>query len=539
MVEPFTSRSGLQSLRVDGVALHSPYDPAAEARRFVRESLGPAPASTVLVLGEGLGFIGAAVAEAAPEARRVTVCYSAEVARHAAPRADASWSPSAAVGLGEFLRRTIGELDVEGLRVIEWPASARIFPEESRRANLAVRSVVRELNGSCATAASAGRLWLRNAVLNLVSLEAVREGAPCAPQRPVVIAASGPTLGRCLPDLAGVRSGIELWALPSAAAALAAAGLPPDLIVLTDPGHWAMVHLHVASVRCPVLMPLSAARGTWRAAGPVRLLDQGTFIERELLAAVGVEAPLAPPHGTVAATALELALDATGGPVTLAGLDLCSLDSRTHVVPNAFDSMLRLDSGRLSPFDGLAYGRARAGESSSRVLDGTRVRLSRSLDTYAGWFAHRASTAPARIFRLHPSPVELPGAAPIDGPGLTALVASAPAGTPGPRLRPDPRWPAPEERRESARGVLSRWARMLGQGAADAHAGSWVEALGASPGLADLAWHTAARGLLDAKRRQRLGDSSGAQAAVVALLEDARAFVLSLRDRLAAGAAVP
>ncbi len=398
MVEPFASRSGLPSLRVDGVALHSPYDPVAEARRFARERLGAAPASTVVLLGEGLGYLGAAVTEAMPAARLVAICYAPEVDRHAVRRADAAWNPSSPEGLGGFLRRAIGELDVEGLRVIEWPASARIFPAASREANLAVRTVVRELNGSCATAAAMGRLWLRSALWNLVSIDTVLDGDPCSPERPVVIAASGPSLARCLPDLARVRAGIDLWALPSAAEALAAEGLPPDIVVLTDPGHWAMVHLHFAGVRCPVFMPLSAARGAWRTGNPVRILSQGTFLERELLTAAGVAVPLVEPHGTVAATALDLALASTRGPVALAGLDLCALDSGTHVRPNAFDALLRAADDRLSPFHGLAYARARTAESGSRIIDGVRVRVSRSLDTYAGWLAHRASTAPGRIF---------------------------------------------------------------------------------------------------------------------------------------------
>ena len=179
------------------------------------------------MLGEGLGYLGAAIAETAPAARLLAVCYSSDVDRHAVRRAAAAWNPSSPVGLGEFLRRSIGELDVEGLRVVEWPASARLFPEVSRQANLAVRTVVRELNGSCATTAAMGRLWMRSAVLNLVSIDAVLQGAPCAPDRPVVIAASGPTLARCLPDIARVRDGIDLWALPSAACALAAGGAPP------------------------------------------------------------------------------------------------------------------------------------------------------------------------------------------------------------------------------------------------------------------------------------------------------------------------
>jgi hypothetical protein len=535
MVEPFASRCGLPSLRVNGVALHSPYDPAAEARRFVHEAIGATPASTVIVLGEGLGYLGAAVTESAPAARLVTVCYSSDVDQHAVRRAAAAWNPSLPLGLGEFLRRTIGELDVEGLRVLEWPASARIFPEASRQANLAVRAVVRELNGSCATAVAMGRLWMRSAVLNLVSVGTVLEGALCAPDRPVVIAASGPTLARSLADIARVRDSVELWALPSAAGALAAAGLPPDLLVLTDPGHWAMVHLHFAAVHCPVLMPLSAARGTWRTGTPVRLLSQGTFPERELLSTVGIEAPLALPHGTVAATALDLALAATRGPVTFAGLDLCALDSGTHVRPNAFDALLRIDDDRLSPHHGLAYARARAGESASRIVDGVRVRVSRSLETYAGWLAHRAATAGGRVFRLHPSPVELPGAEPVDSPRFEALVASAPACTPGPRLRTDPRWPSAPARRDAAREVLSRWNGILERGAAQARHGAWAEVLAGSPGLADLAWHAAARGLIDAKRRQRLGDAEGAQEAAVRLLEDTGAFVRALDARLASG----
>jgi hypothetical protein len=84
--------------------------------------------------------------------------------------------------------------------------------------------------------------------------------------------------------------------------------------------------------------------------------------------------------------------------------------------------------------------------------------------------------------------------------------------------------------------VLSRWEDTLERGAAQAREGSWAEALAGSSELADLAWHAAARDLIDAKRRQRFGDIVGAQAAIVGLLEDAGAFVRSLGARLASGA---
>jgi hypothetical protein len=83
--------------------------------------------------------------------------------------------------------------------------------------------------------------------------------------------------------------------------------------------------------------------------------------------------------------------------------------------------------------------------------------------------------------------------------------------------------------------VLSRWNGILERGAAQARHGAWAEVLAGSPGLADLAWHAAARGLIDAKRRQRLGDAEGAQEAAVRLLEDTGAFVRALDARLASG----
>jgi hypothetical protein len=83
--------------------------------------------------------------------------------------------------------------------------------------------------------------------------------------------------------------------------------------------------------------------------------------------------------------------------------------------------------------------------------------------------------------------------------------------------------------------VLARWAETLARGAEQTRAGSWTAVLSGSADLADLAWHASARGLLDARRRQRLGDLDGAREAAAGLLEDAATFVRSLDARLAAG----
>ena len=222
MIEVFTARSGAASLRIDGRALHSPYDPAQEAQRFVEQSSGDESPSAIVILGEALGYAATSLRARYPAATLVRVYYSDEIF-DAAPRVPGiTWHPGSGTGLAEFLRLHVGELDLEGLRILEWPASARLFPDASRAANEAVRQVVQELNGSFVTTIKAGRLWIRNSISNSLALESALVGEPCSPGRPVIIAASGPTLEEAAPLITRVRSRVDLWALPSSCLALRA-----------------------------------------------------------------------------------------------------------------------------------------------------------------------------------------------------------------------------------------------------------------------------------------------------------------------------
>src|SRR5271157_710391 len=365
MIELFTARSGAPSMKVDGVAMHSPYDPTREADRFVQETFDGDLPSTVIVLGDCSGHVTAAVTRARPEALIIAAVYSEEIARAAPLRGAASWHPGVPLTFLEFLRVHLGELQIEGLRVVEWPPAARAFPAVSRAANEAVRQVVQELNGSFVTTVAAGRLWLRNSLVNFLHLQPVLAGRLCPPGRPVVIAAPGPSLEETGPLLSETRPAYELWALPSSCPFLLDSRLLPDLVVMTDPGFYSMHHLHFAPPPCPVAMPLSASRGAWslpvgggQAGAPVFLLEQPVLFERALLGAAGVTAPLIPPHGTVAATAIDLALASTSGPVIVAGLDMAARDLLSHARPNAFDRLLHLQASRVQPHTSLSFHRA-------------------------------------------------------------------------------------------------------------------------------------------------------------------------------------
>jgi len=118
MIELFTARSGAPSMKVDGVAMHSPYDPTREADRFVQETFDGDLPSTVIVLGDCSGHVTAAVTRARPEALIIAAVYSEEIARAAPLRGAASWHPGVPLTFLEFLRVHLGELQIEGLRVV-------------------------------------------------------------------------------------------------------------------------------------------------------------------------------------------------------------------------------------------------------------------------------------------------------------------------------------------------------------------------------------------------------------------------------------
>ena len=539
MVEAFTSRSGDPSVRVNGIALHSPYDPAREASRFLETRRPEGIPSTVVILGEGLGYLARAASERYPAARIVRIHYSPDLLSLASGPG-AVWHPGSPRGLKSFLRSTLDELDIEGLLVVEWPPSAQAFAKVSRTANEAVRQLAMEMNGSLVTTLSMGRLWIRNAAANFLALSQVAAGRLCAADRPVLIAASGPTLERAAAHVKRIRGSIDVWALPSAMGCLASAGVKPDLIVLTDPGPYTLHHLRYVGSGVPIAMPLSAARGLWDLEGdpclPPRLVAQPGPLEQPLLDRAGVSAPLVPPHGTVTATAVELALASTRAPVIVAGLDLCLRDIQPHARPAAFDLLLHAGSSRLHPHYAQTYERARA-QGAERLSGGTGPRVPLALRTYAGWFSDLPLAG--RAFRLLPSAVGIPGMPEVETGDLGRLVGGW-SSVGGATLSPDPGFPGLTRRRQILEEVLIEWQQDLERAAADVRerAQEGIAALFRSPRLSLLLLNLDGQALLEVRRRKRLGKDREAADVAVAMLDRSSVFVRCLRERTQATATV-
>ncbi len=413
------AKSGHPFAIFNGLHLHSGYNPEREAQKFVLSQLGSRVPATVLVVGPGLGYIGAELRRRG--AFTVHVFLSAFTYSAAVERGDAAWHPRSdddamalsaaesqdAVSLRSFLRSVLNDTDTVGLEVISWSPCLEAFPAQAERALSTVADVVRESNANLTTIAAFGVRWFRNLCANFRDIGSLRTTPSTCHE--VVLVAAGPSLEAAIPTLQELfhanRPELEIWAVGTALRPLIAAGVAPRMVITSDASYFALEHLNAerSSPAYCIAAPLTAARGLARRAALQVVLNQGSIIEQDLYSNCRLPSIYLPANGTVAGTALELALRVCSGRVVLVGLDLGYRDIQPHARPHSFEHYLWRQESRLQPLYSMFATRAL--EHSTRTSNGRRS--TRQLQNYESWFRRRLSELRGRVTTLGPSAVEL------------------------------------------------------------------------------------------------------------------------------------
>jgi hypothetical protein len=413
----------------DGRQLASAYDAAREAERWAAEQ-SVEPGALVFVAGDPWGLASAALAARGAVA---VALLPGTAAKPHLPAGVAAWAPEDHP-LESFVRDTLDEWGPDAVVWLVWPAFERHAPELSLDWSRRFRDVYRAVQGSWLTQTRFGPRFWTNAVRNLGGWERAASLRPGT--RPIVIAASGPSLEDSLSAIAEHRTRFELWALPSSFEVLLKRGLIPDAAVATDGGYYAREHLQrLAGTRVPILAGLSSAPDPVLIERPCLFFSQGLSVERELLAALIPSHGEVPSQGTVAVTAIELALASTTAAVFIAGLDLSFRDFRSHASPHTGDRKLESRQTRLAPRESLLA----EGVFSQAPVTVDGVRTAPALLTYASWFrssAHFART----VYRVEPSALRWPSMTDVSTAQAEALWRSA-SGTPAVWTSP-PSWPS-------------------------------------------------------------------------------------------------
>jgi len=408
------SRTGEPTATAGSLRIHSGYNPDREARGFLdKHLLGIKRSAAIVIIGAGLGYLDRLLRLSMPDNKIISIHLDSTLYHNRVSSDKNSvyrWYPGLGVDVETFLLETLHEFDVKKVKVISWHPSIRARLQLANEVSRALRLVMSRYAGNVDTTAVFGRLWVKNMLRNFMNLKEII--VPLKLKQPILLAASGPSLEHALKEFHAHRHSFRLWALPSALPALIKEGLKPDLIVASDPGYWALQHRRFYTENVPIAMPLSSSIPPPNTR--VLLLNQGTAVESELIRSGNWPGISVPSMGTVAATAVEVWRRLSGGPLILAGLDLCWFDLRSHSRPHAFDGWISSRAYRLRPFDDIYWKRA---EILSPVRLG-RFRVGPSLKTYADWF--NGELPGDRVFRFIPrnfpfTPVKLPG---IKGVGL-------------------------------------------------------------------------------------------------------------------------
>ncbi len=199
-----------------------------------------------------------------------------------------------------------------------------------------------------------GRLWTRNVIANLGSMDWTGVGPLRGDGRPVVVCGAGPSLDLAAPAIRARRDELFVLACDTASGALELAGVTPDAVACLEGQIYNLEDFLPLGGRRPRLaVDLSAHPSTFRAATGGASLVLSEYAETRFLsrlARAGLPITAVPPLGSVGVLAIRLAAT-LGGPVLLAGLDFAFEPGRTHCAASPADLRSRRLESRLRKAD--------------------------------------------------------------------------------------------------------------------------------------------------------------------------------------------
>jgi hypothetical protein len=387
-----TARNGEPIVSANGVHLHSRYDPGSEAERFV-DALGDQSPYVFLLIEPGFGYLAVALRKRYPRSKILAAhCspfFSDVMIRPQAYAVEGEWHPTGKISFNRFLEEHIADYEAHSVRILEWKPSIGAYGASALELVSAAAVFLKRAAANHRTTVGFGKKWVRNAFSFGSN---VKESALAVPGTgPVAVAASGPGLEDGIDAIRDAQKAGNVFVVSVASAipALAAGGVRPDLAVATDGGGWAAFHLYeILRSGIPLAVALNATLPSKLYDTPLMIIRDTSCWQKTIVEGTGLPAISIPQRGTVAATAIDLALALTSGDVFLAGFDLGVRRGRTHAKPNALDRFHEDCANRLSPAASAAYGRYVA------TRDGG------TLGIYAEWMAEHLQSGSTRLHVL-------------------------------------------------------------------------------------------------------------------------------------------
>ena len=392
MISFATAKNGSKTCIKGGFPLHSSYNPEKEAERFAATLEVPFEPSWIIITEPALSYPAQFLRQKFPNTKICAIRFCKDFIDY-----DKNWDKVFYFEnscLKEELFNFFGEEATGSLFFASWKPSENAFPDIYSEAWQNIKSYITLSRDVLGTRIYFNRRWNKNSLKFALYVKNVLDFKICKIEKPIVIAASGPSLERIIPYLKANRGSFFLLAVSSAVRPLIEQQLIPDAVISTDGGWYAQEHLKQLNFFKDI--PLFISTESYL---PAKMLQSTTIvplsykdsIEALLLEKAGINAVKAERNGTVSGTAAELALQLSDE-VFFCGLDLCSSNGFQHTQPNELELDKVPSDNRLLPLE-------------------TRTALSTfakdSLNIYRNWFSTRPESFASRVKRVYHSSAPL------------------------------------------------------------------------------------------------------------------------------------
>jgi len=367
-------------------SIHSIYNPQREAERYVNSLNLNSDYSYLVLIECGFGYVIPFLRKKLPSAKIISLHLSETYLFAHNPvnenKPDAEWRPESGIELDQFLEREMEDVESCKVKIIEWRAALAINPKKYLEIMRQTVNFVKYLDANKRTEIYFSKVWARNENKNIKIAKACWENTGFAKsgltglfapdnQMSLVIAGSAPNLERQTGLIKNIKAAENcmVLALSSAVAALQVRGLMPDMVITTDGGEWAKMHMQplvrggedsgMPFKKPLVIAGLNAAAPSFLSDFPCVFFSDGSSNQNKLLKNAGIPLFILPQRGTSAASAIDFGLRWTSGKIYIAGIEFEGEDIKFHARPYMLDLFLSRDECRLKPFYSVQYKRTK------------------------------------------------------------------------------------------------------------------------------------------------------------------------------------
>jgi hypothetical protein len=351
-----TSGEGIPTIAITSASrkiyLHSKYNPAKEA--FPHEKFEPAKYDMLIVLGAGLGYHLINLAPLVSRYKKIFIIdiiknIETDLARYAASRFLVS---SDSIRILSGMEHDIIEIilvsditidGINGIQVLEHPASMRIFSEYYGEIKKVIEKIISKKASDAATIRAFGYLYFKNILKNI---SIIGDFYPVGSffgkfrHHPVLVVTSGPSLDGNIEPIRAGQDRCFIISVDSAIPALLGRGIIPDFCVSIDPQPYTCEHIIGEMKNTLSIVSLTANHGIVRRGGCILSLNSHPFCQALVHTAQGTTGSVDSSTGTVAGDAVMAAILFGFNAIGLLGFDFSfpkySIYSRGSSYQNRF-----------------------------------------------------------------------------------------------------------------------------------------------------------------------------------------------------------